>query len=94
MKDSPMTRARERVRERGWLFNGRYSVIGGSDREIAFPADEARGMNNMLLPISSVPTTIDKGKRVRPCWNTRKIGHRDDDEDGELLPSDAQEGHI
>lgn len=43
MKDPRVTRARARarIREHGWLFNGRYSAIGGSDREIAFPADEA-----------------------------------------------------
>ena len=73
------------------LFNGRYSAIGGSDREIAFPADEACGTNNTLLPISSVPTTIDEGKCVRPRRNTRKISHRYNDKP---LPSNVQQTHI
>lgn len=41
-----------RARARGRIFNGRYSAVGGSDREIAFPADEAHGTNN-TLPIFS-----------------------------------------
>jgi len=49
------------ARESDWLFNG-YSAAGGSDREIAFPVDEARGMNN-ILSISFVLTMINEGKR-------------------------------
>lgn len=69
MKDSFVTCA---LYESDWLFNGRYSAAGGSDREIAFPADESRDMNN-TLPISYDLTTIDEGKRVCPRSDTRKI---------------------
>lgn len=76
MKDPPVTRARERVRERGWLFNGRYSAIGGSDREIAFPADEARSYEQYA---AANLLRFDEGKRVRRRRDTRKIGYDNED---------------
>lgn len=65
MKDSfgalALARELENERARKRLFNGRYSAVGGSDRKIAFPADEARGTNN-TLPIFSADDPR-RGKR-------------------------------
>lgn len=62
------------VGESDRLFD-EYSAVGGSDREIAFPVDEARGMNN-ILSISFVLTMINEGKGgafAKSQWRERMI---------------------